>query len=99
MDISSIMNYAELFKKDMSLLETSLKGKDRDTLLKIKANYDSLTSVFLKVSQLFNERGFKNHGIEGQMRKSAHILEKALIQTKLLCSPLGNMKRLSYKKG
>ncbi|MCR6640029.1 MAG: PAS domain-containing protein [Sporocytophaga sp.] len=77
MDISSIMNYAELFKKDMSLLETSLKGKDRDTLLKIKANYDSLTSVFLKVSQLFNERGFKNHGIEGQMRKSAHILEKS----------------------
>ncbi len=87
MDISSIMNYAGLFHKDMSLLEANLKGKDRDTLLKIKANYDTLNSVFLKVSQLFNERGFKNHGIEGRMRKSAHILEnnpdtdKALVLT------------------
>ncbi|GAL85512.1 pas sensor protein [Sporocytophaga myxococcoides] len=77
MDISSLMNYARLFQKDLSLLEENLKGKDRDTLLKIKANYDTLNSVFLKVSQLFNERGFKNHGIEGKMHQAAHILEKS----------------------
>lgn len=76
-DLSIFKDNAKMFKEDISILKENLSGNDLDTLRSVEASFDTLKVNFNIISELIIERGFKNQGLEGEMRKAAHYLEKS----------------------
>jgi len=76
-DLSDFRDNAKIFHDDISILKEKISGKDLDTLKSIEVSFDTLKLTFYKISELIKERGFKNQGLEGEMREAAHYLEKS----------------------
>jgi len=83
-ELTSVRNYARLFHENMTFLEEHLNGNDHASLVLIKTNIDTLTSVFDQITNLLKERGNKREGLEGRMLKAADTLEKSTLTDKAL---------------
>ncbi len=74
--INLINSNIQITLKDISLLKIS-KNIGVDTLLKnIKLHLDSTVIITDSISKLIYKRGYKDWGVEGEMRDHAHKLEK-----------------------
>ncbi len=69
-------------QKEIQLIIDKLKNSDITKRIHIKNEIDSLYSIkkqyvdiFEKIIVAFNERGFKDYGLEGNLRKTIHEME------------------------
>jgi serine phosphatase RsbU (regulator of sigma subunit) len=74
-------NYKALFGELKKELQTIIRASELDLqthnqLLSIEKELGTFDSLFQKAIQAIRKRGFKNFGIEGEMREAVHQLEE-----------------------
>ena len=70
-NIKSVMDYTDRLKGEKLLIDSE-KNKLIDSLQFALTDY---SSFFLETTDLIKEKGFKNIGLEGKMRKAIHFIE------------------------
>ncbi len=79
--------------RNLSDLLVSLRGEKYISLLNVESDIDSLSHLINKINREFEKiivsirlRGFKDFGVEGEMRKYAHMLENSEMNETMILS-------------